>query len=173
MHVTVTSLTPTMTDLKEQLSNHWFNEWCQEWCNYPEHSAPKLFERMTAILVTGVLLESVRARQSTLVFFLQLWSSALSRDVHLDTQYATLQGTQLYTLTTTKPLVEFNLIFFCLLLLVVVSINNDASPANTKSHVDSWHFCLLDVDKIQTSTSIIILSLSVHISVVDIIFFLG
>ena len=173
MHVTVTSLTPTMTDLKEQLSNHWFNEWCQEWCNYPEHSAPKLFERMTAILVTGVLLESVRARQSTLVFFLQLWSSALSRDVHLDTQYATLQGTQLYTLTTTKPLVEFNFIIFCLLLLVVVSINNDASPANTKSHVDSWHFCLLDVDKIQTSTSIIILSLSVHISVVDIIFFLG
>ena len=128
---------------------------------------------MTAILVTGVLLESVRARQSTLVFFLQLWSSALSRDVHLDTQYATLQGTQLYTLTTTKPLVEFNSIIFCLLLLVVVSINNDASPANTKSHVDSWHFCLLDVDKIQTSTSIIILSLSVHISVVDIIFFLG
>ena len=65
MHVTVTSLTPTMTDLKEQLSNHWSDEWCQEWWNYPEYSAPKLFERMTAILVTGVLLESVRARQST------------------------------------------------------------------------------------------------------------
>ena len=37
-----------------------------------------------------VLVESVRARESTLVFLLQLWSSLLSRDVHLDTQYATL-----------------------------------------------------------------------------------
>ena len=117
-----------------------------------------------------VLLESVRARLSSSS---SSDDDGSSRNVHLDTQYATLQGTQLYTSTTTKPLVEFNSIIFCLLLLVVVSINNDASPANTKSHVDSWHFCLLDVDKIQTSTSIIILSLSVHISVVDIIFFLG
>lgn len=46
-----------------------------------------------AELVRGlmrVLVESVRARESTLVFLLLLWSSLVSRDVHLDTQYAAL-----------------------------------------------------------------------------------